>query len=175
MSEQPQRPVQQDVDLKQTNDQKTEQANTQDASHQSSAEQDVAVHGYQTQIDRSQVRVTVHNQMLSAGALLGRLHVQVSDLNGAGVAGCTAELFFGPLVGIPFMVTGSDAMGRLQAPDLPPGFYGLRVVTPGGGIFEQSNLRVNPGGESRTIIVLPESAPQTQREPLRWSAQQPGA
>lgn len=155
MSEESRRLVQQDADLDQTNNQKTEQANTQDASHQSNPRQDLAVKSRQSQIDQQRVAVTVQNQLAPAAAPdAGRICGRVLNLAGAGLADCVVEVFFGPPLGVPVAVEETDGLGRFRVEDLPPGFYSLRAVSTDGITATQWNLRVVAGGECRAQVAL---------------------
>ncbi len=157
MSEDLRRLTRQDADLDQTNNQKTDQTATQDASHHSDTRQDLAVRTHQSQVDQQKVTVTVQNH-LGASAVqsaAGRLEGRVLDTAGMGIVDCVVEVFFGPLMGIPVAVEETDRLGRFQVADLPPGFYSLRAVAPDGTAAEQWNLRLDVGGECRTQLCLP--------------------
>lgn len=159
------RPIAQDSDLNQTNEQKVDQGNAQDASHRSRARQDVVVHGHQEEQQR--VTVMVKNHLTPAASMpgLGRMDGRALDAAGAAAAGCVVELFFGPLVGVPVAVEETDALGRFRLGDLPPGFYSLRATALDGAVAQQWNLRVDAGGECRAQVCLPTDALRTHRMP----------
>ncbi|HEY3368594.1 MAG TPA: carboxypeptidase-like regulatory domain-containing protein [Symbiobacteriaceae bacterium] len=158
MNEEPRRPAHQSADVDQTNDQKVDQANTQDASHHSDTRQDVNASSHVSQADDSQVTVVVQNYLSPAHPESGHLAGRVLDAAGSGISGCMVSVFFGPLAGIPVAVEQTDQLGRFRVADLPPGFYSLRVTGPDGTSVEHWNLRLSPGGECRPQLLLPPAA-----------------
>lgn len=166
MSEEPRRLTRQEADLDQTNDQKVDQANTQDASHHSDARQEATVRGQLSQIDEQRVTVTVQNNL--AGPAFapaeGRLSGWIVDGDGHGVPDGTVEVFFGPLLGVPVAVERTDSHGCFRVDGLPSGFYSVRASQRRRTSVEQWNVRVDQGRESRLQLCLPYFLPSERRQ-----------
>ncbi len=152
MSEELRRLTRQEADLDQTNDQKVDQANTQDASHHSEARQRVAV--------------TVENHMSppAYGMADGRLAGLILDNDGQGIPGVTVELFFGPMVGVPVAIEQTDALGGFRVDGLPGGFYSVRAGRRDRATVQHWNVRVDQGRESRIQLALPSFLPSPRRK-----------
>lgn len=133
-----QRQAHQNADLDQINDQKVEQGNSQDASHQS--EQKVAV--------------TIQNHITGPFLQSGQVDGRITTVDGNSVAQCVVEIFFGALTGVPVAVEETDSLGRFQVLDLPPGFYSIRATGPDGTVVQQWNLRVRPEETCRVQLCL---------------------
>jgi hypothetical protein len=159
VSEEPRRLAQQSADVDQVNDQKVDQANTQDASHHSEAKQELALQSSVSQDQEHHINVMVHNHLTGSAVTAGTLTGLVGASHGGGIPQATVQLFFGPLVGIPVAVESTDQTGRFRFADLPPGFYSLRVAGLDGAAAEQWHLRVYAGQECRTQIRLPAGGP----------------
>lgn len=155
MNDEPQRSAHQSADVDQTNEQKVDQANTQDASHHSDTRQDLDITSRVTQAEEQQVTVVVQNHLSAPLPGSGNLAGRVLDSAGSGVNGCLVSLFFGPLAGVPVAVEQTDSLGRFRVNDLPPGFYSLRAKAPDDSTVEHWNLRLDAGSECRPQVVLP--------------------
>jgi len=160
VSQESRRLCQQSADLAQTNNQRTDQANTQDASYHSSPRQDLAFRGHLSQVDEQRVTVTVQNHLAAPGLQdAGRLVVAVADGAGLPLPDCVVEVYFGPLTGVPVAIAETDRLGQMRVDDLPPGFYSLRIVGPDGTWSQLWNQRVTAAREARLQAVLPGLAP----------------
>lgn len=114
--------------------------------------------GNVTQTNAQTLHVHVHNLLphqAHSGHLTGRVLAEEDE---SALGGAEVEVYFGTAAGYPVTTTRTNPQGEFGAEDLPPGFYSLRIRSPGRPVAMVYNLRVRPGETTRHTVRVPLSA-----------------